>query len=353
MNNLLFSIAVLSYNNCDYLFDCLKSILEQDYERIELLVSDDSSKSFEKELISDFIQKNKKANIERYSVWHQPINLGTVAHAEFCRHNAKGDLLYLIAADDVLANSHVVSRFCIAANAAQYNIAAISGQVMMCNLDLSYKGYNWASKLYVDIIRSNDSSLMFSKLSHRSFIPTTGTCYKMSFLNDIGGFDKSYKLIEDVPTFAKAMRKGFRICWIDKVIIARHRDGGLVHKEPNNYDEVYRTYLRDRLFVFKIEFFPYIAQIHESDIEIMLRRWYWYRSSYERAHCSGITKKVLTRIRHNTLAVIIYSVCIRGENTVRFSSLKAFADLATKHIKLSCQNYRASLVRILKKLRGE
>ena len=42
------SVIILTYNQMDYLYDAIKSVLNQDYPNIELIVSDDASCNFQK-----------------------------------------------------------------------------------------------------------------------------------------------------------------------------------------------------------------------------------------------------------------------------------------------------------------
>ena len=63
MNEELFTIIVLSYNNLQYMVSCLESILEQDYASIEIIFADDGSREFDKAMIERYISENKKDNL--------------------------------------------------------------------------------------------------------------------------------------------------------------------------------------------------------------------------------------------------------------------------------------------------
>ena len=347
---MVFSIAVIAYNNSEYLFDNLRSIFYQDYQHIELLVSDDASLHFDKEQVVNFIETNKKSNILRFFVWQQERNLGTVAHAEFCRQKASGAMFFLVAADDVLDNSSVLTRMYKAAFESNLNMDIVSGQVKQCNIDLSETGHNWASSSEVDLIRSGNNANIFSKLSNRTFIPTTGTCYRMSFLESMGGYDRSYRLIEDAPLYLKSARLGARFGWIDDMIIAKHRAGGLLHKKLDYKDKAFRMYIKDRMRIFRYEVFPYIGQIHETDINPMLMLWYLCRTRYELAYSSNFLKRIFMRIRNNTAATVLFSFCFRGEPNLLTANIKAFIGLTVKHARNSYHNCKAFAKRIINKL---
>ena len=54
------SAIILCYHKFDFIYDAILSVLEQDYESIELIISDDGSPHFPEDDIRAFIQKNKK-----------------------------------------------------------------------------------------------------------------------------------------------------------------------------------------------------------------------------------------------------------------------------------------------------
>ena len=61
----LFSFGIAAYNNYRYLKEAVDSVLKQDYARIELIISNDGSKDFDEEEITEYINRKKGSNIER------------------------------------------------------------------------------------------------------------------------------------------------------------------------------------------------------------------------------------------------------------------------------------------------
>ena len=70
----IFSVIVLLYNNSEYLRDCLDSILMQDYPRIEVIVVDDCSNSFNKDAVVSYLEDHKRANLVNYIVYKSQSN---------------------------------------------------------------------------------------------------------------------------------------------------------------------------------------------------------------------------------------------------------------------------------------
>ncbi len=94
------SLFLISYNNCEFIFEALDSIFEQSYCNIELVISDDCSHNFKKREIIRYIKKKKPHNIKRIKINKNHKNMGTVRHLAFLRKISNGQLITVIAADD-------------------------------------------------------------------------------------------------------------------------------------------------------------------------------------------------------------------------------------------------------------
>ena len=58
MNNPLFSFAIGSYNNYEYIFEAIDSVLNQTYPAIELIVSNDGSPDFKLDEVKKYKTKH-------------------------------------------------------------------------------------------------------------------------------------------------------------------------------------------------------------------------------------------------------------------------------------------------------
>ncbi len=101
------SLLLISYNNCEYIYEALDSILEQSYCNIELIVSDDCSSDFNKRKIKQYIKK-RHSNIKRLIINKNAKNMGTVRHLEYLRSICHGQLVTVIAADDKYCSDNAI-----------------------------------------------------------------------------------------------------------------------------------------------------------------------------------------------------------------------------------------------------
>ena len=95
----LISLIVPFYNGEMYLKDCIKSIIEQDYQNIELILVDDGSSDNSKN-IADRFAKNDK----RISVYHQN-NSGVSTARNVGIEKSRGEYIGFIDADDYIDKS--------------------------------------------------------------------------------------------------------------------------------------------------------------------------------------------------------------------------------------------------------
>jgi alpha-1,3-rhamnosyltransferase len=105
----LVSILVPSYNHEQYILECLESIRNLDYPRLELLVSDDCSQDDTFPLAEEWAYKHAD-RFERTLVVRQDKNLGIVGNLQYLFDNAQGLYLAYIASDDMFVESAITNR---------------------------------------------------------------------------------------------------------------------------------------------------------------------------------------------------------------------------------------------------
>ena len=105
----LVSVLVPSYNHEKYVIECLESIKNLTYRRLELIVSDDCSQDGTFALAEQWAQKNA-GRFERILVVRQEKNVGLVANLQYLFNSALGDYLAYIASDDVFMETAIERR---------------------------------------------------------------------------------------------------------------------------------------------------------------------------------------------------------------------------------------------------
>ena len=89
---MLVSIIIITHNHGNYLGDCLKSLLNQTYENIEIIVVDDASKDNTRKVVESMISKKIK-------YFHFRKHKGVALSRNFGIENALGEFIFFTDAD--------------------------------------------------------------------------------------------------------------------------------------------------------------------------------------------------------------------------------------------------------------
>ncbi len=104
MNDLKFSILIPTYNGANVIKETLKTILSQSFKNFEVLINDDASKDNIKQVINSFKDKRIKFSKNRK-------NIGYSRNLEKLRKKAKGNIIYLMGQDDLLAKGALMETY--------------------------------------------------------------------------------------------------------------------------------------------------------------------------------------------------------------------------------------------------
>lgn len=280
MGEELFSFVITVFNNQKYIYEALDSVLAQDYPRIQLIVSDDGSLAFETEALRAYIEANKAANITDVQIYAHDKNRGTVRNMEFCRQEAEGAYIMYMAADDALNGNDVLSRYAAEFERGGKDTLVLCSKVAMCGEELSKVEHYEPSEEGIRAIRDLPPEQLFSRMTHTWTIPTTSCCYRREVYDAVGGYDMDYFITEDGPLFMKLARIGIRIHWVDGLVAALHRGGGISHGNTLNLSENYRKYRYDEIVFFEKEILPFKSLILAKDIKPMEQKWDYVQRAY-------------------------------------------------------------------------
>ena len=102
------SVAIPAYNNPNYTRKTLKSIVEQKYRPIEVILSDDNSPTSLEPLAAEF--KEYQNDHFRIKYFRQPTNLGMCDNFTFSVNQASGKYLIPIAHDNWFIDKSFISE---------------------------------------------------------------------------------------------------------------------------------------------------------------------------------------------------------------------------------------------------
>lgn len=238
------SVLIPSYRSGKMLDEALESVLKQSYPALEIVICDDGSENFEEAQLRELAKTEPSAELK---ILRQKENVGTVRNLNSGLRLCTGEWVFLLAADDVLADKSVVTQ--LAERAEETDRDWLLGRTVMCNQRLERTGESRPTEKQIGWTKTPQK--LYAALCRDCFLPSSGNLYRMEFLRRVGFFDEHFCLVEDWPLFLKAARMGVlpEICKTPAVL---HRASGV------SRDRAWKnqTYQRDLIETMEREILP-------------------------------------------------------------------------------------------------
>lgn len=207
------SICILSFNSESTILQTLQSIKDQTYplHKIEIILSDDCSVDKSLEIFSNWRKKNIRY-FKNIIINKNSINIGISSNFNKCIELSSSDWIKSIAADDLLLP-----------NCIEDNVAFIknnkSSKIVFSKM-IHFDDANLQLKVTPDQYQRPFFNLtaeeQFKYLSFSSFnIAPTAFFFKDFILNELGGFNPEYRLIDDLPMWANITNQGFKLTFFN------------------------------------------------------------------------------------------------------------------------------------------
>lgn len=245
------AVIVLTYGDFRGLERTLSSVSGQTCPVDMILVSDDASgEDFPHALRERFPDVRFRANGR---------NLGTVAHMNEAAREAQSGYIKFLAAGDAFSDPKALEA--LIAFAEGTDGPAVSSQAAICTESLERRLYKFPGRRIKRLNGSGEH--MFRMLSLANLVSAPGTLFRRSFFTQLGGFDESYRLLEDWPAWLRLTREGYPIPVLDRVTCL-HAAGGV---SSANLDAYHAPRLRqDMLLCYEKEILPYIKCFSSREI---------------------------------------------------------------------------------------
>lgn len=271
MDHPLVSVIILTYNNFNYLEQCFDSVLCQSYPKLEVIISDDCSRNFNKSSVENYLRNNKRENIVDYKVMQNNKNLGIVKNLNHTIKTSKGNYIVPLDCDDCFYDEHVISLLVQKFLKTGANI--ITGYRHVYDKSLNKFLYRLPEKKKIKLFTPDHMDQLFEELCRRNIIASACTSYSRKLFEKYGYLDESYKVLDDYPEYLKLVRLGERIHFINTTLI-KYRLGGISTGKAIN-----PAFEEDINLVLKKEILPYREKISKRLYRVKL---YDYRRRTEK-----------------------------------------------------------------------
>ena len=222
INNPLVSVIIITYEDAKYLEATLESVKAQDYDNIEIIVSDDGSKDDTVVIAKKWLDANQNhfSNTQLLSVDN---NTGVTGNYQRAEKAAKGVWLKTRGGDDILYPS------CISENvhfiSEHPNVDVVVSRQELINEVGSKLPTPTKSKEFYYFFQSSNN---LQKEYILRFDPIEDTCLFKSkrMMEAIGYYDLDYPMQEDSPLKMRIAMGGFKYWSIDKFLLAKRLRAG-------------------------------------------------------------------------------------------------------------------------------
>lgn len=221
----LVSVIMPAYNSCAYIAEAIRSVLDQDYEQLELIVVDDGSTDGTPDLARRFG--------ERVQVIEQP-NSGPAAARNRGVHAARGEFIAFIDSDDIWLPGKVRAQVDYLRN--NPDVGVVFGRLVrwFANGEGLFESHpEFPAPAPGHPIVAHESGWIYPEMLLDSVIWIVSAMVRKSLWETLGGLDESLRIGEDYDFFIRASR----LCKMDELdlFVAFYR----IHKQSTT--QVMRT----------------------------------------------------------------------------------------------------------------
>lgn len=226
----LFSVVILSYEKQPLLLNAIRSVLIQDYAKIQLVISDDGSSDFDEEEVRSFCARlngSRFSPLEDFQIVRSSVNTGTVRNLyrgyEICR----GKYVTQIAGDDQFHDNRALSNYAAALAQVPSDVCGVYGVVYRCDENLAYQNAGEViDAKFAYQLNFFPAEQQYGQLCSYCHFHLGGTAFIKSILDQIPSFSDRYVMLEDWPLFIRATHMGWRFIYIHEPILD-YRQGGV------------------------------------------------------------------------------------------------------------------------------
>lgn len=212
MDNPLVTVIVLSYNHSKFVQEAVKSVVEQNYENIEIIAVDDASIDGSGDALNSLGQQFG------FPVFCNQRNVGNCRSFNTALKKARGKYIIDLAADDMLLPERVRRGVEIFKNSAeQVGVHFCDAEIIDENGVFLRTHYRRDGNGH--LAEKVPQGQIFKDLLARYFICTTSMMIKKTVLDNLGGYDENLSY-EDFDFWVRSSRS-FNYVFTDEILVKK------------------------------------------------------------------------------------------------------------------------------------
>lgn len=205
----LISVLVVTYNSSKTIIETLDSVFNQDYDKIQLIISDDFSKDDTIEKCKKWISEHEK-RFDSVSVYSSPENKGVPANCNNGLQLVQGEWYKIMPGDDVLCTDCISTYVDFV---SRNNVDIVLSDVYIIDEDSIYidRPNNYFPE-FLHKISPSKRLAVYCKV--QGFLNAPTWFMRTDAIRSLGGYDEKYRYIDDNPLFMKALEKGLNTAYL-------------------------------------------------------------------------------------------------------------------------------------------
>lgn len=244
-------ILIQTFGDYSGLDQTIDSALGQRYPIRSIVLSDDgSNRPFPSQSI-----RLLEESPTRVIIRNGEKNLGTVAHTNTMAQLTDGDYLKFMSPGEAFSDCDALGA--LVDFAVRTDAPVVTSDCIVCSPDLGRKYYHFPGTRRGKGLRASGWEL-FSVLAQGNIVSAPGALLRRDFFQTLGGFDESYRYLEDWPTWLRLAREGYGVPFLPRVTML-YATGGISSENGNAFCSP--RLREDMLLCLEKEILPYTDRL--------------------------------------------------------------------------------------------
>ena len=201
----LVSIAIISFNNENYIGECIESCLAQTYENIEIIIADDASTDNSLSIINEYALLHPS----KIKVINSKINCGVSPTFNKAVRASKGEWFKYISSDDLLISD------CIENYITEISKLNLKSGILFAKMKTFGANPKKNIPFKMPDIFKIDADEKIKSILIDNTLPSPTAFFNMNTLYELGLSNEEYAFIEDYPLWLKAILNGVSLKYLD------------------------------------------------------------------------------------------------------------------------------------------
>jgi glycosyltransferase involved in cell wall biosynthesis len=255
----LVSVAIITYNQKDYLKECIESVLAQDYENIEIVIADDCSTDGTQDMLREYDKKYPNKFVLKLSEENQ----GITKNSNLAHFACSGKYIAWMGGDDLMLPGKIRKQ-------VEYMEKNPECTICYHNLDVFQSETN--KTLYYFNEKYKYTGDVYTAVKYGTF---NGACSTMIRTNKAPkkGFNETIPVASDWLYWVEALHNGGTINYIDEILGRYRRHENNITKKTDKINQNQLDHLNSCNIILSLNPNYYSAVMYKYSNDLLSLRY--------------------------------------------------------------------------------